>query len=172
MNRIAGIILMAHGVSVTLAGTPEATYQSRRISTPEDVAAIQRVADDFMAAIKTKSGKQLSALVLHSRILFTSPGDQARVDSVREYDANFDGVGHGGFLNFAKYISTTPDKIEEKFYNTQIVQDGPIALVTFDYEFYANDKLNNYGIEHWQMRKTDGKWKIFSVIWTQYEPRK
>ena len=32
--------------------------------------------------------------------------------------------------------------------------------------------LSNYGVEHWQLRKTDGRWKIFSVVWTQYEPPK
>ncbi|MBI4851654.1 MAG: hypothetical protein HY819_07655 [Acidobacteria bacterium] len=68
------------------SATHNTQYKNKRISTPEDIAAIKKVLEDFMQAISNKNGKQLSNLVLHSRILFTSPGDQARVDSVREFD--------------------------------------------------------------------------------------
>lgn len=93
---------------------------STRISTPEEVAVIGKVLSDFMSAIANKNGRQLSALILHSRILFTSPGDQARVDSAREFDVHFDGVGVGGFAQFSRYISTTPDRIGEIVRNVQI----------------------------------------------------
>jgi hypothetical protein len=147
-------------------------YPHKRISTPTDVAAIRKVTDDFMSAIANKNGKQLSTLVLHSRILFTSPGDQAQVDSVRAIDSNFDGVGVGGFGQFAEFITTTKETVSEKFYNIEITQDGPVAWVMFDYEFYVGGKVTNYGVEHWQLRKTDGKWKIFSVVWSRHVPGK
>ncbi len=142
----------------------------RRVSSPEDRKAIRAVLDRFMAAIAHKSGKELAALVLHSRILFTSPGDQAAVDAVRQYDPGFDGVGVGGFGAFARFITTTPDAIEERFHDVVITQDGPVAWVIFDYEFVANGKVQNYGVESWQLHKTDGAWKIFSVVWTQHAP--
>jgi hypothetical protein len=154
------------------ANTNSVTYSSKRISNPEDIQAIQQVVEDFRLAIINKDGKKLSTLVLNSRILFTSPGDQKAVDKIRERDVNFDGVGVGGFYAFSNFVSTTPNKIEEKFYNIEITQDGVLAWVMFDYEFYENDKVGNYGVEHWQLRKTDGKWKIFSVIWSQYIPEK
>ncbi|KAF0242649.1 MAG: hypothetical protein FD167_3849 [bacterium] len=187
MTRLLGILVLTlffctqviaqdlkafHQHTALLANPETPSYQNKRVSTPEDIIAIKKLAEDFMSCIKNKDGKRLSTLVLHSRILFTSPGDQSRVDKVREYDVNFDGIGFGGFLSFSRYISTTTEKIEEKFYNIEITQDGHLAWVTFDYEFYADGKVNNYGIEHWQVRKIDGKWKIYSVIWTQYEPTK
>ena len=76
----------------------------------------------------------------------------------------------GGFYGFANFISTTPDKIEEKFYNINIVQDDVLAWVQFDFEFYDNDKVTNHGVEAWQLHKSDGKWKIFSVIWSSHAP--
>ena len=145
-------------------------HVSKRISTPSDIQAIEQVIEDFRLAIINKDGKKLSGLVLHSRIPFTSPGDQSVVDRIRERDVNFDGVSVGGFGSFSHFISTTPNKIEEKFYNVQITQDGPLAFVLFDFEFFANDKVTNHGIEHWQLHKTDGKWKIFSVIWSSNKP--
>jgi hypothetical protein len=29
-------------------------------------------------------------------------------------------------------------------------------------------KVANSGLEHWQVRKIDGQWKILSVTWTSY----
>ncbi|MEY4729564.1 MAG: hypothetical protein RL020_722 [Pseudomonadota bacterium] len=165
---LATLLLCSFFVTSAFGKTDAPAYTSKRISNPEDIQAIKQVIEDFRLAIINKDGKKLSTLVLNSRILFTSPGDQKAVEKIREKDINFDGVGIGGFYNFSNFISTAPDKIEEKFYNVDITQDGILAWVMFDYEFYENDKVSNYGVEHWQMRKIDGKWKIFSVIWSQY----
>lgn len=143
---------------------------SKRVSTPEDRQAIERVVEDFRQAIIEHDGKKLSKLILNSRILFASPGDQKSVDATRAYDVNFDGVGVGGFNSFVNFISTSKDRLEERFYNVDIKQDGVLAWVNFDYEFYENDKLSNYGVEAWQLHKTDGVWKIFSVVWSSHSP--
>ena len=37
--------------------------------------------------------------------------------------------------------STSKDKLEEKFHNIEIRQDGPLGLVTFNYDFVINDKV-------------------------------
>jgi hypothetical protein len=171
---IASSLLLLVVSCVVFARSSAAAPDSKRerVSTPADIAAIRKVVDDFKAAIIGKNGKQLSALVLHSRILFTSPGDQAQVDSERATDINFDGVGVGGFGQFAKFITTAKEAIEEKFHNVEITQDGPVAWVMFDYEFYVDGKMTNYGVENWQLRKTDGKWKIFSVVWSKHLPGK
>ena len=171
MFRPKAILLACAFFAAPLAANASSpAHVSKRISTPSDTQAIEQVIEDFRLAIINKDGKKLSGLVLHSRIPFTSPGDQSVVDRIRERDVNFDGVSVGGFGSFSNFISTTPDKIEEKFYNVQITQDGPLAFVLFDFEFLANDKITNRGIEHWQLRKTDGKWKIFSVIWSSNRP--
>jgi ketosteroid isomerase-like protein len=174
LATIASSLLLFVVSCIVLAHSSEAApeYKRERVSTPADIAAIRKVVDDFKTAITGKNGKQLSSLVLHSRILFTSPGDQAQVDSERAFDSNFDGVGVSGFGQFAKFITTAKEAIEEKFYNVEITQDGPVAWVMFDYEFYVDGKMTNYGVEHWQLRKTDGKWKIFSVVWTRHVPGK
>ncbi len=69
---------------------------------------------------------------------------------------------------FAQFLAASKDKIEEKVHNIEIRQDGPLGLVTFNYDFVVNDKITNSGIEHWQVCKIDGQWKILSVVWTVY----
>jgi hypothetical protein len=67
-----------------------------------------------------------------------------------------------------KFLATSKDKLEEKFRNIEIRQDGPLGLVTFNYDFVENDKVTNSGLEHRQVCKIDGQWKILSVTWTSY----
>ena len=44
----------------------------------------------------------------------------------------------------------------------------PLGPVTFNYDFVVNDKVTNSGIEHRQVCKIDGQWKILSFVWTVY----
>jgi len=107
--------------------------------------------------------------VLNPDVLFNEIDDQKEVDSARKYNAQFDGIGSSRLDGAAKFFSTSKDKLEEKFRNVEIRQDGPLGLVTFNYDFVINDKVTNSDVEHWQVRKIDGQWKILSVTWTSYD---
>jgi hypothetical protein len=96
------------------------------------------------------------------------PNDHGEVDSARKYKAQFDGIGPSQLDGFAQFLAPSKDKIEEKVHNIKIRQDGPLGLVTFNYDFVVNDKVTNSGIAHWQVCKIDGQWKILSVVWTVY----
>jgi len=51
-------------------------------------------------------------------------------------------------------------------YTFSVFFSNLLGLVTFNYDFVVNDKVTNSGIEHWQVCKIDGQWKILSVVWT------
>src|SRR5215467_6280030 len=57
---------------------------------------------------------------------------------------------------------------KREFRNIEIRQDGPLRLVTLNYDFVINDKVHHSGLEVWQVCKIDGQWKILSVAWTIY----
>jgi hypothetical protein len=69
----------------------------------------------------------------------------------------------------AKFFSTSKDKLEEKFRDIEIRQDGPLGLVTCNYDFVINDKVTNSGFKVWQLRKIDGQSKILSLTCTSYD---
>lgn len=145
-------------------------YIGQRISTPEDIAAITKVTEDFRTALISKNTRQLSSLMLNSNILFSSAPNPQQIRNMNEkYDANFDGVLSGGFGSFAEYLAKPGASVEEKFYNMKITQDDHIAWVMFDFEFLENKKTENYGVETWQLiRAVDDKWKIVSVFWSSH----
>ncbi|MGA7925096.1 MAG: hypothetical protein WCA20_03750 [Candidatus Sulfotelmatobacter sp.] len=157
------IVLLTCGLAAqALAQSPETKFNSNA----DDLTKIRSVLEEFRQDIIHKDGYALTKLMLNSNVLFHSLDDQEDVDSARKYNAQFDGIDPSGLDGTARYLSTSKDKIEEKFHNIEIRQDGNLGLVTFNFEFLVNDKVTNSGVEHWQLYKIDGVWKILSVVWT------
>ena len=67
---------------------------------------------------------------------------------------------------FIEAITKSQAKLEEKFWNINIITDGSIGSVVFDYNFQSNKVIANWGKEAWQLVNTDDGWKINSVIYT------
>src|SRR5579864_7473441 len=137
-------------------------------SNADDLAKIRSVLEEFRQDIIHKDGSALTKLVLNPNVLFHHINNQEEVDNARKSNAQFDGIGPSQLDGFVKLLATSKDKLEEKFYNIEIRQDGVLGLVTFNYDFVINDKVHHSGIEHWQVCRIDGQWKILSVVWTVY----
>jgi hypothetical protein len=97
--------------------------------------------------------------VLNPDVLFHHTNTQEEIDSARKYNAQFDGIGPSQLDGFAKLLATSKDKLEERFRNIEIRQDGPLGLVTFNYDFVINDKVHHSGLEVWHVCKIDGQTK-------------
>src|SRR5215813_1117681 len=138
-------------------------------SNADDIAKIRGVLEEFRQDIIRKDGYAITKLLLNPNVLFHHTNTQEEIDSVRKYNAQFDGIGPSQLDGFAKFLATSKDKLEEKFQNIEIRQDGPLGLVAFNYDCVINDKVTNSGLEVWQVCKIDGQWKILSVTWTSYD---
>lgn len=66
---------------------------------------------------------------------------------------------------FFRYIMEKGRK-EEKFKNIRIINDDVVASVTFDYSFFEENTVTNWGSESWHLIKAEGKWKIVSIIYS------
>ena len=138
-------------------------------SNADDLTKIRGVLEEFRQDIIRKDGYAITKLVLNHNVLFHHTNTQEEIDSARKLNAQFDGIGPSQLDGFVKLLATSKDKLEEKFQNVEIRQDGPLGLVTLNYDFVVNDKVTNSGIEHWQVCKIDGQWKILSITWTSYD---
>lgn len=137
-------------------------------SNADDIAKIGSLLEKFRQDIIHKDGHALTKLMLSPGVLFHSIDSQESVDKARKLDAQFDGIGPSALDGFCTFLATSKDRLEERFQNIEIRQDGDLGLVTFNYDFVVNDKVQHSGLEHWQVRKIDGQWKILSVTWTKY----
>ncbi len=69
--------------------------------------------------------------------------------------------------NYKSFYRYFYDKeIEEKFYNIKILENGYISTILFDYSFWLKGTKTNWGKESWALVKTNGQWKITSVIFS------
>ncbi len=171
MNKKAGVAFIALLASA-LAG--QALAQGQQIefkSNADDLTKIRSVLEEFRQDIIHKDGYALTKLVLNPNVPFHSVNSQEEIDSARKYNAQFDGIGPNALDGFAKFLATSKDKLEEKFHNIEIRQDGDLGLATFNYDFLVNDKVTNFGVEHWILCKIDGQWKILSLVWTSYDAK-
>ena len=138
-------------------------------SNGDDITRIRGLLDEFRQDIIRKDGYALTKLVLNPDVLFHHTNTQEEIDGARKTNAQFDGIGPSQLDGFAKLLATSKDKLEERFRNIEIRQDGPLGLVTFNYDFVINDKVHHSGLEVWQVCKIDGQWKILSVAWTVHD---
>ena len=164
MGAVFLALLICSLVSQASAQNAEPKFNSNG----DDLTKIHGLLEEFRHDIIRKDGYALTKLVLNPDVLFHHTNAQEEIDSARKYNAQFDGIGPSQLDGFVKFLATSKDKLEEKFRNIEIRQDGPLGLVTFNYDFVENDKVTNSGLEHWQVCKIDGQWKILSVIWTSY----
>jgi hypothetical protein len=137
-------------------------------SNADDIKKIGNLLEEFRQDIIRKDGYALTKLLLNPNVLFHPIDNQESVDSARRLNAQFDGLGPSALDGFVKLLATSKDRLEEGFQNVEIRQDGDLGLVTFNYDFVINGKIHHSGLEHWQVRKIDGQWKILSVTWTKY----
>jgi hypothetical protein len=145
---------------------PAPSAEPKFKSNGSDLAKIRCVLEEFRQDVIRKDGSALTKLVLNPGVLFHHANTQEEIDSARKRNAQFDGIGPSQLDGFARLLATSTDKLEERFRNIEIRQDGPLGLVTFNYDFVINDKVHHSGLEVWQVCKIDERWKILSVAWT------
>ena len=131
-------------------------------SNADDIRKIGNLLEEFRQDIIHKDPYSLTKLMLYPNVLFHSIDNQESVDNARKLNAQFDGIGPSALDGFVTLLATSKDKLEEKFQNIEIRQDGPLGLVTFNYDFVINDKVHHSGLEVWQVCKID--WAVEDLV--------
>lgn len=161
---LLGFALAASSIAMAASAPPPVAHAGWPA---REEPAIRAVVETFRQAVIARDGAAISDLMLDSRATFNMIGAQDAIDENRRFDRNYTGLGASGFSAFSRFLASSKGPVEERFRNLRVEQDGPLALVAFDYEFVADGKVENTGLEHWMLRKIDGRWKIFSVVWTE-----
>lgn len=139
-----------------------AVCQSTVIS---DKEKINLILSEFMHCIESKDSSKMYKLFHQGPVtwvgVYKSISQQERIkkDSLA---LNYEIADYKSwFRNVCK-----PGIRREDFQNIQIIQDGSIASVTFDYSFWVNGIKGNWGKEFWHLINESGTWKIASVIFS------
>lgn len=131
-----------------------------------EVAAIQKVVEQFKAAIIARDGKTLGSLFLQDHDSWLSVADDAIWAKMKAHNPKARKVIPSTWKEFSKFIQDSTVPVEERFYNVRIDTNGAVASVWFDFDFLADGKVTNRGSESWQMVRTEDGWKISSMLYS------
>jgi hypothetical protein len=123
----------------------------------EDEAAVLAVADSALAAVSRSDFVAFTDLMLDSAVTFAA------------------GLRDGQFrLRFStraqqRTTQATGSYTERGFAPTVHVS-GPLAMVWLPYDFYVNGKWSHCGVDAFTLLKSDGRWRIASLVWSVEQP--
>jgi hypothetical protein len=68
--------------------------------------------------------------------------------------------------DFAAGIKPGPERFEERLTDPAVEIDGDIAMVWSPYVFLIDGKVHHCGVDHFDLIRENGSWKIASVTWS------
>ena len=66
--------------------------------------------------------------------------------------------------NFATFIATSTQHLDEQLFNIQLQVSGKLANAWTPFAFYVDGKLSHCGVNSFQLIKQQGQWKIQYLI--------
>jgi len=68
---------------------------------------------------------------------------------------------------FASHIKPGPERFEERLTDPAIEVDGDIAMIWSPYVFLVDGKVQHCGVDHFDVVRQNGSWKVANVTWSQ-----
>ena len=76
-------------------------------------------------------------------------------------------IKHESWADFAGGIKPGPEQYREKLLDPAVEIDGDIAMVWSRYVFTIDDKPHHCGVDHFDLIRENGAWKVLNVTWSQ-----
>lgn len=135
-----------------------ASAQSARAQAIDaDGKAVIAVADSVLAALTSGDNGALARLTLDSAVV---GGVGVR-----------DGVERLSLRGWALYINRTgPSTFTERGFDPTVRVQDRLAQVWMPYDLYIGDKWSHCGVDAFTMMKSEGHWRVASLIYTIEQP--
>ena len=75
-------------------------------------------------------------------------------------------IRHMNWADFAGGIKPGPEHYREKLIDPAVEIDGDIAMVWGRYVFTIDDKVHHCGVDHFDLIRENGAWKVLNVTWS------
>ena len=91
----------------------------------------------------------------------------AQLTVVHETGDGANRVTHLSWQQFAGGLQPGPETLEEVLIDPMIAIDGDLAVVWGRYVFRIDGRLSHCGVDHFNLIRQNGAWKISSLAWNQ-----
>jgi hypothetical protein len=76
-------------------------------------------------------------------------------------------VSRESWAEFSTSIGGGPNVIAERLIDPAVEVDGDIAMVWSDYIFTMNGKVQHCGVDHFDLVRENGVWKVLNATWSE-----
>lgn len=83
-----------------------------------------------------------------------------------EERAEEDRVGFVPLNRLAGAIAGNPADLEEPIWNIRAIEDGPVAVVTANFELLVDGNRSHCGVDIFTLMRVEGEWKIATVTYS------
>lgn len=142
-----------------------AQYTFCQSSASSEKVKISTILTQFMECIETKDSLKMYALFHKGPVTWVGVYREITQKERIKKDNSALNYKIADYKTWFRNVCK-PGPRREDFHNIEIIEDGSIASVTFDYSFWVNGKKGNWGREFWHLVNENGNWKIASVVFS------
>ena len=122
-----------------------------------DTAAVMAPVDRLFAGLAARDAAAISAQLRT---------DGGATIAVEKADGSHS-IRHLSWAEFTAGIKPGPEKYEERLTDPAVEVDGDIAMVWSPYTFLIDGKVHHCGVDHFDLVRENGSWKILNITWSQ-----
>ena len=135
-----------------------------------DSLKIQEVVTVFLQSVEHKDSVNFVQLFFSDQVPFTGIMSKKTEWSIKEGYPDFQGIAVSDHKQFISEICSTDTSQREKISHFTSSNDGSIASVSFDYAYFSNANMIQWGHEKWNLVKVEEAWLITDVIYSIHFP--
>jgi ketosteroid isomerase-like protein len=75
-------------------------------------------------------------------------------------------IRHPSWTDFVAGIKPGPQKFDPRFKDPVVKVNGDIAMTWTPYTFFVDGKLHHCGVNHFDLVRENGSWKILNITYT------
>lgn len=132
-------------------------------ATPE-----QPPADSEEAAVMAPVERLLTAISTRDAATMLREGrPDGKLTGVTEKPDGTRSIRSLTLTEFSQIIASGKERVEERSGPPMVRIDGDIAMVWARYTFFLEGKIRHCGINHFDLVREGGTWKILNITWSQ-----
>lgn len=125
---------------------------------------------DARAAVMVPIDATFGALAARDGNLIRPHVDTSgKITYVIQHPDGTSAIGSPSWALFIDDLTPGPERLEEIMVDPVVAIDGDIAMVWGEYIFRVDGQISHCGVDHFDLIRRDGAWKIVNLTWTQRE---
>ena len=123
---------------------------------PVEERAVLAAVDAFFEAVRRKDRSALDKIVIADGL----------ATAVRLKDGQPNQVVSWHWNTYFENALAAPTALQEKLFNPEVRVERDLATVWARYELLIDDKFSHCGVDHFDMIRRDGQWRVYNLTWT------